>query len=362
MPALLPHQIADLVTGTLRDFQKDNWVDFSLPLQRYVGTSALLMNKKVALEGGEQLQWFVKVANSGAAKNTGLYDTVVINVPDVMKTAVIPWSLQITYFAYDERESAFQGGDMMQLYDLIKLRRNVSLTDLAELTEKNLFGYPANLTNQDEVIRPRGLPYWITAGGATSTFGFNGVHPSGHSDVASLSASTYSGWRNGNAKWTTVSEADLVSKWREATMKCDFQHPVPAPVPGSPSNRGAYGFLTVYPVIDKLVQLHKAQNENLGTDLDRFNGETVFRGNPVVWAPYIEQNLTSIDSAFTTNSEPIYGISWNQFECVFRSGYFMLERPPQEVRDQPFVKAVFICSMQQYRCFDRRRNFVLYKE
>jgi len=353
--ALRPDQIADLVTTTLKDFPKDAWTDISLDLQDYIAMSRLLQENKVGFSGGNMMEWQVRVQNSGAASNTGLYDTDDVSVVDQMKTATVPWSYQKTYFSYDEREDSLQQG-WQRIVSLLKVRRLGALNDLAELLEENFWNRPADTTTQSELLKPYGLPYWIVGESASATGGFNGGNPDGHSSGAGgLSSSTYGNWANWNATYSVVSKTDLIRQMREAATKCKFMAPHPYPDVGTASRFAIY---TNYNVIGTMEEVLESQNDNLGNDVASKDGQTVFRGTPVMWAPYLDANTLTEGS--TTITDPVYGIDWGSFKCVFKTGEFMRESPPTQSPTQHRVKNVFIDTMQQFRCTDRRRQWVIF--
>lgn len=355
---LKPDQIADIVTNTLRKYDKNKWTDISTPLQDYVVMGRLLGGKKVPFDGGTRLQWQVKVQNSGTAVNTGLFDTDTVDIADVMKTADCPWAMQKCHFGYDEREDSFQS-DAETIVKVIQTRRHAAQVDLVELLENNFYQMPTSASDSVELLKPFGLPYWIVGTGATSTFGFNGGNPAAFSSGAgNLSSVTYPAWSNGNATYSAVSKADLVRKWREAATKCEFK--VPVPHPAVDSGRSSWGFLTEYSVIQPLEELLESQNDNLGNDLAPKDGVLMFRGNPVIWSPWLDQNSVTEPGGLTL-VDPVYGINFATFECVFKSGWFMKDSPPIRSASSHNVWAVFTDTSQQFRCTNRRRNFVLHK-
>lgn len=356
MPALRPTQIADFVEATLEKFHRDAWVDISLDLQDYAVMSTLLQGNKVGFEGGEQLQWQVKVQNTGAARNTALYDEDQVSVADVLKSVKVPWTFQTTNFSYDEREPAFQSGPE-RIVDLIKLRRHAALNDLVELLETNFWSMPADSTTDSEQLKPFGVPYWVHGTSATSSFGFNGGNPPNFSSGAGgLSSTSYPNWANGNATYSAVTKEDLVRVWREAFVKCKFRAPNPHPTPHTQAWRHAH--FTNYNVLGTLEEILEDQNDDLGNDVASKDGMVKFRSTPVMWVPYLDQN-TITDGV--THTDPIFGLDLNVFKCVFKTGEFMKSHAPQKAPHQHRVRTVHIDTMQQFICYDRRRNYVLYK-
>jgi hypothetical protein len=345
MPAWRPDQIADFVETTLKKFQRDSWTDISLDLQNHIAMSQLLTGKKVGFSSGEQLQWQVQVQNAGTAKNTGLYDTDDPKVVDVLKNAKVPWAFQMANFSYDEREDFLNSG-VEQILNLIEVRRHTAMNDLAVLLETNFWEKPANITDQAELLKPFGIRYWVVQ---SDTTGFNGGNPSTDTTggAGGISSVTFPNWSNYTFKFTTISKQDLVRKWREAATKTMFM--APNAFPETRQGSETFGYYTTYNVLGTLEELLEQQNDNLGNDVASKDGMTTFRSNPVIWAPYLDNNTTN---------DPIYGINWSVFHPFFRTGEFFVVNPPVPSPSQHRVRNVFIDNSCNFRCLDRRRLFV----
>lgn len=345
---LRPDQIADFVENTLKKFERFKWTDISLELQEYIAMSRMLTDKKVGFDGGEQLQWQVKVQNLGNAKNTGLYDTDNLAGQDLTKHAKVPWAFQTTHFIYDEREEAFQSTPE-RIVSLIKLRQHAAMCDLAELMEENFWGKPADDSTPAEQLKPFGLQYWVVPSG---TQGFNGTNPSGFtSGAGGLSSTTYPNWANYTDEYTTVGKTDLVRKWRRAATFTKFMAPIPYPDTARGGDK--LGYFTKYSVLGTLEEILEQQNDKLGNDIASKDGKVLFRSVPVHWAPYLEENFPV--------SDPIYGINWSVFYPVFKTGEYMKRGKPVPSPTQHRVKAVHTDNSCQFKCTDRRRLFVIRK-
>lgn len=342
---LQPNQIADLVTLTLRKFIKNKWADISLDLQQYIAMGNLLTDKKVGFDGGEQLQWQVKVANSGNARVTALYDEDETSVGDHAISAVVPWTFQTTNWAYDDREDAFQSS-MERIASLIKMREHAAMCDLAELLETLFFEKPADYTTPNEKLKPFGLKYWFVR---NATEGFTGGAPTNFTTVANINPSTYTRWKNWSAAYTQITKTDLVRKWRKAATYTKFMPPVPyANVGGKPS----WMYLTNYAVIAALEEILEGQNDNLGNELASKDGDVMFRRTPVKWAPYLDNDT----------QYPIYGINWGKFQVIFKTGEYMKKHDPQKSAESHRTWVVHTDNSLQFRCLERRESgFVLYQ-
>jgi hypothetical protein len=351
--ALRPDQIADFAELTLNKFEKAAWTDISYTLQEYPAMSRMVLSHKIAFDGGEQLQWQVNMDDNDSARNTGLFDTDTVDVTDTILTATLPWAFQDAYFAYDEREPAFQSS-AERIIDLLKVRRHTAMIAFAKLMEQNFWSTPANDTDQAEKLKPRGIPYWITA---NATEGFNGTGPTNFTtNVAGINPTTYTQWRSYTGTYTDISKTDAIRKMRRAATYTNFMTPVEFPDLYKKGNDKV--IYTVYDnVLAKLEEELEGQNDNLGNDVASKDGQTLFRGHPVRWAPYLD------DSGFTdgtvTASNPIVGVDWGSMELVFKSGEYMTWNKPKQSASQHRVYHVFMDNSCQIRVKDRRRNWVL---
>jgi len=347
---LRPEQIDDLVNNTLHKFDKDRWTDISLELQQYFAYDNMLLGERIGVDGGDQLQWQVKVRNTGSAKNTGMYAVDDVKVSDVSKSCLLPWTKQTCNMGYDVDEPAFNTPDAVRILALIKLRRHDALTSYAELMEQNFWGYPANLTDESELVKPRGVPYWIVK---NSSKGFEGLAQSGHTTVAGLNPSTYNMWRNWTDTYKVIDKHDLVRKLREACTKCKFKAPVPYP---STTNTSAprYVMPTTYEVISKFEEIVESQNSNLGNDIASKDGQVLFRRTPFIWVPYLDN---AAGAATVYGANPIYGINKDSFSMVFKRGSFMRRSPVLTAPEQHTVRHIHWDTWMQFRCVDRRGNF-----
>ncbi len=340
--ALQASEIGDLVALTQRDLGRMKWSDISLSLQDYVAMPNLLRTEKVEFGSGQGIQWNVQVRNAGLARNVGLYETDTVNVQDVMVQANIPWRHTTVSYAIERREIAMNR-EPARIVELVKVRRHTALNDLAELMEQNFWTKPTDSTDE---VKPFGVPYWIVKN--TST-GFNGTNPSGFtSGAGAVSSSTYTNWANYTAQYTAVSKDDLVRKVRAAAAKTNFK----APNPYASYERGQsprFGHYTNYDVLGPLEELLEAQNQNLGNDLASKDGATLFRRVPVMWVPYLDSDT----------SDPWYGIDWSVFYPCFLSSEYMNEMTMPPSDRQHTVVNTHIDNSYNFKCVDRRHNFVV---
>ena len=344
MAFLQADDIADLIKTTQRDLGRMKWTDISYNLQEYVALPMILQREKVSFQSGYGIQWNVAVATSGAAKDTELYATDSVNVSDVMQTANIPWRHVTTNYAIERREIAMNRAPA-EIVDLVRIRRNDAMIDMAKHLEERFWTKPAASTDNQRMY---GIPYWIVYPGTVSGNGaFDGGNPSGFSAGAgNLSSTTYSGWKNWAATYTAVTSTDLIRKWRRAATFTNFKAPVPSP---SYSTGNNYGYYTNYNVIGPLEEALEAQNDNLGNDIASKDGRLMFRQVPVTWVPYLEANTAN----------PVYGINWGCLKPAFLAGEYMREEGPTPASSQHTVFVTHVDTTLNLMCTNRRMNFVL---
>lgn len=346
---LLPDQLDDFVNLTLDRFEKKNWVDLSLDLQEYIFASKMFKKHKDPEEGGVRMNWKVQVANTGTFKDSELYGVDTTGVKDLTKQLTVEWSKQTVNFKYDIDEEVFQS-DAETIVKELKVREHSMYNDFFEGMEERLWTAPTSSTQSPR--RPSGIPFWLQQS-TTAAFGFNGGNPSGFADGAGgLSSTTYPNWANGTFTYQAVSDDDLLDKWAEACEMCMFK----APHSFNQLDKGEnnWGFYTVYSVFSAAQKLLRASNDDLGNDLGKFRGEILFKGNPIKWVPA----LTDSTSAAYDSNDPIYGINWTTLEYKFQKNRNMIRHKPIQSPGQHTVREVHMDNWGNFRCTNRRRNFV----
>ena len=340
MATLTASGLGDLVATTLKDLGRLRFTDISSPLQRHTAMRNLLLENRVTLESGYGIQFDVMVAQTNAAHNVGLAATDNVSIVDTMIQGSADWRNSSTNYGIIGQEISMNGAPS-RIVELIRVRRLGALISMAELMESNFWGPPVALTDD---LTPWGVNTWIVK---NASEGFNGTVPSGYTVIGGINPTTYPNWANWTAQYTNVTKDDLFRKWRKAATFTDFQ----PPVEGIPSfNTGDdYGFYTNYGVIGPMEELLQSQNENLGTDIAKYDGEATFRRVPVRWVPKLE--------ADTTN--PVYGINWGVYKTYILQGWWLKETNVPIYPGQHTLSAFFVDCTYQWVCKDRRRNFVI---
>lgn len=331
--------LGDLVATTLKDLGDMKFTEIATDLQDHVAMRVLLKQNRVVLESGTGIQWDVLIDHNRSASNVGLFASDNVNVVDGMVQASTVWRHTTSNYAIERRELAMNRTPR-RIVDLLKARRIMAMIALAELMEGNFWDFPA----ATDTLTPLGVPYWVTK---NATEGFNGGIPSGYSNVAGLSPTTYPRWNNWTYQYTAVSRDDFIRHARQGCTKTYFR----PPVDGIPTfNTGdKYGFFTNYAVIGQLEEAVESQNENLGNDLASKDGQVIFRRVPVQYVPKLD--------ADTTN--PMYGLNWGVFKTYVLRGEWLRETNIPIAPGQHTVSQQHVDCSYNFICKDRRRNMVL---
>jgi hypothetical protein len=349
MASLKPEQLDDLVNLTFNRARKKSWVDLSLDNQEYVFAQQFMNGKnKTPVKGGPQQTWKIQVNNTGNSRFTGLFSKDQTAVTNLTIGAVQNWAIHTSSFSYDVNEPEFQGDDVTQIVDEIKVREHSMYNDFFESMESSLWTAPTSSTQDPRPLS--GIPFWIQK---NATEGFNGGNPSGFSDGAGgVNTTTYSKWKNYTFAYTAVERDDLVAKWIKACEFTNFKAPHAYPELGG--GKASWMFYTTFRLVEPLMQYLDARNDNIkdvaGT------ARVTFKGIPVMTAWELENSTQDgYDSA-----DPIYGINWKSFEFFFQKGKEMERKKPLQAPGQHNVRNVFMDSICNMLCYNRRQNFVGY--
>jgi len=342
--------IADLVTGTLQELGRMKFNQIATDLQNYEVMGRIMKKQKVQFDSGIGIRRTILVEKGSSARNVGLYETDQVDVEDGLQTISVDWRHTTCNWAYERREMLMNKGPE-KIVDLIKVRRAMSMIDLADHMETSWWSAPTSSSDKTEIW---GIPYWIVQ---SDSEGFNGGNNSVYTDgPGGLSASTYSGWKNYTAEYASVSKDDLIRKMRKAVRQTNFKSPVD--IPDYRKGRGQqFRIYVTDTTIGLLEELGEAQNENLGRDLASMDGSITFRRNPIVWVPYLDTAVSPSDGS--TVNDPIYMINYAWFCPVFLRGDYLRESSPRPAPNQHNVFHVHVDLTWNVLCTCRREQAVL---
>ena len=334
----------DLVTGTLQKYGRLSFNLIGQPLNDYPVLRMWLRKESIKVRGGRGLNFneFMEVSGANATPR-GLFAPDNVSVAPHMAQLSAGWSHISVNWTYDTIEKSMNTGQEL-LFDVIKPREVDAMLRLAGGCEDQAWGLRTSA--QGEYVN--GVPYYVVK---SDTEGYNGGRPSGHTDVAGIDPNDWgNAYKNYSAQHTNVTKDDLFRKMRTFHRKSKWT----APIKVSDYDRGQAQNFTLYTcgdVMDELGTLGEQQNENLGADLDKYDGRMMWKGHPFVWVPKLDDDT----------EDPIYCIDHSCFHTFVLSGQFLERRGPIQKANHHTTYCYFIDLSWQVICTDRRRQAVFHK-
>ena len=354
MSGVTDSALLDLIATTQENLPWDGKFALLQKYQSYEVCDRWLRDDKVKLQSGTSITRNVQYGESGAAKFVLPYASESPSVSDVQTTLNVRWSRAQTDYSI-ERSEMLMNRKKAKLIELIKSRRVDALQAMADLLEQRAWLPPSSTSN---ATQPYGVPYWITpVTGAqvttASTDKFRGQNPiavdtSAFSTCGGIDASsaTFERWRNYNDFWNTTygaSDPTDLERMREMYHKLHFKAPkVNTQVPQPEFNLSYYTNITTLLSFERLAE---SRNDQLGMDVGKSAGQTVFRGVPIVWAPPLDSDSTY----------PLYAINHSYFKAYCLADQYFRETEPIRDRQQHNVYTTFLDLQFNFLVTDRQK-------
>ena len=337
-------QIDDAVQLTLNNFvEKGKFVNMQTDLTDHVAVREMWKTRKTTFEGGIEWEFQVQMDHNHSARMVGLYEQDASSLTDTMTNGSVPVRHINAHFTYDQREKDFQRGET-KIVDLIKTRSTAMHSSYYEELEEQLWSKPSDSSDTRDVF---GIPYWVVK---NSTVGLTGGNPTGFaSGAGGIDSAAYPRWKNFSGSYTDVTKTDLVRKMRKAHRETMFRSPLTnAEATLSGMGNGIY---VNTDTIGTLEEILEDQNMNLGNDLASKDGRTLFKGTPVTYAPFLNND----------SQNPIYMLDWRYLQVGCMAGWEDNITQPYMVPGKHTVRRVDLDASVNMLCIDRRRQTVLYQ-
>jgi len=344
--------IADVVVAVRRAAGPPKWISIAENYTDYLVMPKLFKKGRVSkVNSGYGCLRQIMTGTSGAAKNVGLYQTEDPNVANQLTQMNVPFRHTRSDYSFDRVEMKMAGSgrsgngreDGQALLDLLKVRRYDAMLDLAEKFETNFASAP---TDPADNLSPYGLPYWIVS---STTQGFNGTVPSGgFTDVGGVNPTTYPAWTNYTDAYDDVSESDMIRKISRARYSTQWKPPVKFPRLDDQSRR--HMLLTDLETVLDFEEKTRSNNDNLGTNVGKYEGMTTFSRTPIEYWPKLD------DSSL---NRPFYILDMATFHTPVLRGEYMREMTCKPDKYQPSVTTTYIDTSYNFLCINRRRNSLI---
>lgn len=350
--------LVDLINTTLTNLP-DMEFEFALKYQQYEVVSKWFREEKIQIDSGTSITRNISLDTTGNAKHVRLYQRNAINISDTQKQITAPWVQANTYYSYERRE-LLRNRDPAAFVRLIDSRRLDGVLDLANLIELRAICAPNSDTDD---LNPRGLFYWLSLrNGADEGEGFDGRTIRWNGGGTTTNKGGIDGnlaanarWRNYAATYNAVN-GEFLSRLRRAFYACKFVAP-----PGLPTQKATVDpeKFKMYCGLDTLVaydDLVAKNNDNLGADLGKFSGDSVFRRVGITYMPVLDDVACGISTY-----KPFVGVNHSKFFPIVQEGDWMRENEAMNDVEQHNVFTVHMDSSYQLFCNNvREAGFVMH--
>jgi len=356
--------LLDLIETTLNDLP-DQKFEVLWDNQDYEA-SRIYQNDRMVIDGGEKIQRFVMLDNTGNARYRNYYDTDDPAVSNQMDSIEVPWTQLGTNYSWDRLEIQHQMNSKKGFIRLMKERRVDGLWSLADLIEERFWKTPNTAT---DTLYPYGVPYYLNMVDADSTTdGFVGGtirYQDGNTGTscAGIDTATVSKWKNYAFTYTDINRAFL-KKVRLAFMYTRFKAPY---FINDPSDKRAMQkrFYCDYDMVAELMDFADAKDDNhsgkevLGKMIVDDGANVYLNRLPVVPIPQLEGDT---DPETGDETDPLYCVDFSHFIPVIHDGYWMEESEPMRDKGQHTSFTVFLDGAHNNLCTNRRKaGFVGHK-
>jgi len=324
---------------------RGSFLDLTSDLTDHVAVRELWGKRKKAFEGGNSWKFTVQMDHNHSFKAVGMYETDSSTMVDTLTEGYMEPRHLNAHYIYDQKHPAFQGG-RAKVVDYVQVKLAEMKISWWEGLEAACWTSPS----ASDTKSIHGLPYWIVKG-SNGEEGFYGDDPSGYSAIgrAHILSSAYPRWRNYFADYASISKEDLVRKMRTGSYSINFRSPLSHAQPdlGKMGN-GIYCNKDTMVLIEE--ELEK-QNMNLGSDLDSMGGRARFKGSPLIYVPYLNDD----------SSDPIYMIDWQWMAFGTLPGLAEQMTAPYMVPGKHTVRRVDLDASLELVCTNLRRQAVFAK-
>lgn len=357
-------QAIDLGHATLEAFEQDS-LQMALKHQCYEVVNRWFGPDKMMLDGGDRVEKFISLRDTGNAQHTRMYGTDTPNISNVDEKIKVEWTHAQVSYSYSVKEIAMNKNNKRRIYSLLKQRHDNAYREFADLLEESAWRTP---TSASDDLNPFGIPTWLVQDNQndSETGDFVGTQANYWSSSDSsfnpggIDVSDEDGvnkrWNSFYADHGNQLDSTMLKKLSRAFRKTKFQSPTFASQTIDPkSSFSNFRLYTTSAVLDELEELARHSDDRVGADLGKYAGKTIFKGIPFEYVDVLDDDSSvSTQQGYVYGGDPIYGINHNHFRAVVLDGEnFRVNKPMTKV-GQHNVLTVYIDLTYQYICDNRR--------
>lgn len=319
------------------------FLDLQTDLTDHVAVREIWKGRQKKFEGGHPWRFQAQIDHNHSARTVGLFETDGSSLTDTMIQGEIAPRHVNAHYIYDQHEPDFQRGGSA-IVNLIQTRYTGMVVSFYELMEELLWNKPTDSSNERD---PYGVEYWVLKADTDGDEGFQDHNPSGFSDGrAGIDTTAYARWANWAADYAAVAKEDLIRKMRKGHRNIQFRSPVSHAVPDLGAMKN--GIYTNDSVLGLMEEILEAQNMNLGNDLASKDGRAVFKGTPITYVPYLDND----------DENPVYMLDWKWLAVGVLPGWENNLSKPYMVPNKHNVRRVDLDCTLNMVCTNLRRQAV----
>lgn len=270
---------------------------------------------------------------------------------DLTSSIEVPWRFLTGHFMYTEQEITFnRGGDKVQLYDLLKLKRRAADQRLYEDMESLLFATPNYATMEATGGKaPLSIPCFITDDGAL---------PIGFTTLMGKDLTALPMWKNQTAEYSSADHTTVIPAFTKMKRLLTWDNVAPVVNLGAQNTNWQRLMILTnadgYDLMDHIRREHQGANVQItNTNVQNIGlgaGALSFDGIPIKY-------VSKLDSYGWTASKPKFMfLDTAYLHPVWHTELYMKERAPMVASArQPDTFVVWNDTSYNLVCTDRQR-------
>lgn len=313
MPDLQLEFMPDIIKTTFDKVRRAQWIDLTNDLQEHTVMGRLLKKSRIRMAGGSQFKFDIVKRDSGTSRYVAVWEPDAVNQPEIMAQGVVPIRHMDTNWSFhDLEDEANQGPE--EIVDLLKARRFAAQISHAGKFEQAYWGVAVPST---DIKTPWGIKTYLVP---NATTGFNGGNPVGFPNgVAGIDVADVERYKNFTGEWNEFTLDDFIDLLNEAATKTRFMSPVPFP---NFKLSEQFGIFTDFATQSNYKKMLRVMNDDTGADTETHTRGPKFKGIPMDWVPYLDQDGVSQSELFMFNFAYTF--------VIVRKGKELRERRPSD--------------------------------
>lgn len=356
-------QAIDVGRSTLEAYAKPgDRLEMTLKEANYQAVNDFFGKYKENLKGGDRIEGFITLSDTGNAKHIGLWEEDSDNTVNTDDRWTVNWTHATTNMTYNRIELGMNMGDDLKVYDYLNGKRKNMYREWAELLHDAIFQTPVSSTDSKN---PHGLVSWLSQGTDDDTGGFtaySGRYNDGSGtayDVGGIasSASSKARWASYYADHKGNLGDNLLVLLDRAIRRTGFVPPVLMEEVAPKHTFTNYRYFSNDNVMSNLNHLALLSDDKVGPDLTKYHGRPVINGVPVIYVEKLDAANTS-----TYGTDPIIAANLDYIKVFCLAANAMILSKPKERDEMHNVLKVCLDLSYAICCTNRQRAGFLINE